>query len=298
MGSLRYPLSVTDERDLPPDYEGDVFIWDIDKTYLATHFSSMQGLARIPLEFAVDKRAIAGMPEVLRGLRRGPGPGFAAAPLYFVSSSPPQLRRVIERKMLLDGVQPDGFTFKDWVATLRRFRPGRLHDHLGYKLCALLLGRQRWPRCREFLFGDDAERDAETYALYAGIINRERDAGAVLGELIAGRVQPDDRRFVFDLIDSIPEDVGRVERIFIHLAKGTAPDDLGVYGPRILPVRNAFQLALALYHIDRVDRDTVSQARQGVLDAYRLSGEELEEQVDDAVTRGLVDQASLARLGL
>jgi hypothetical protein len=289
MGSPRYPLTVTDDRDLPRDYDGDVFVWDIDKTYLSTHFSSMKGLARIPLESAVDKRAIAGMPEVLRGLRRGPGPGFAAAPLYFVSSSPPQLRAVIERKMLIDGVQPDGFTFKDWVSTLRQLRPGRLRDHLGYKLCALLLGRQRRPMCREWLFGDDAERDAETYSLYAGVINRERDACAVMGELIAGRVTPEDRRLVFDMIDALPEDVGRVEHIFIHLAKGTAPEELTVYGPMIHPVRNAFQLALALRALGLIDADTVSEARQSVMRAYRLSADDIEQQIDDAASRGVLD---------
>lgn len=292
----RYPLTVFDERDLPPDYQGDVFVWDIDKTYLLTHFSSMKGLARIPLEFAVDKRAIAGMPEVLRGVRRGPGPTFLAAPLYFVSSSPPQLKRVIERKMLLDGVQPDGFTFKNWAATVKALRPERLRDHLGYKLCALLTGRMRRPRCVELLFGDDAERDAETYALYAGIVNREREAPAVLGELITGRVRTDDRQLIFDLIDELPEDVGRVERIFIHLAKGTEPDELAVYGPHIVPVRNSFQLALALFAIGRVDRNTVLQTRQKLIATSDITAEQLEREIDDAVRRELVDEEILGEV--
>ena len=47
-------LTRTNERRIAPDYAGDVLIWDIDKTYLDTHFSSFRGLLRIPLELAVD----------------------------------------------------------------------------------------------------------------------------------------------------------------------------------------------------------------------------------------------------
>jgi hypothetical protein len=294
----RYPLKIFDDRHLSPDFRGDVFVWDIDKTYLSTHFSSMKGLARIPLEFAVDKSAIAGMPEVLRGLRRGPGPTFAAAPIYFVSSSPPQLKGVIERKMLIDGVQPDGFTFKNWGATLRQLRPDRLKDHLGYKLCALLMGRRSRPLCREFLFGDDAERDAETYALYASILAHERDARAVLHELITGRVKPDDRGLIFDLIDELPEEVGQVGRVFIHLTKGTTPDDLEVYGPRICPVHNGFQLALALFQLGLIDVRSAQQARMAYKAAFQATPEQLEQQIDDAVTRDLIAQETLAKLGV
>ena len=77
---VAYPLQVHDHRSLPDGYSGPVFIWDIDKTYLSTQFSSLRGLGRIPLEFAVDKQAIAGMPEVLRGFAGDRVPGTAACP--------------------------------------------------------------------------------------------------------------------------------------------------------------------------------------------------------------------------
>ncbi len=296
MRSLRYPLSTSDDRNLHPDFDGDVFVWDIDKTYLSTHFSSMKGLARIPLEFAVDKSAIAGMPEVLRGLRRGPGPKFAAAPLYFVSSSPPQLKSVIERKMLLDGVQPDGFTFKNWGLTLRQLRPDRLRDHLGYKLCALLLGRLRRPRCREFLFGDDAERDAETYSLYSSILNGDSDREEVVRKLRAGRVKDDDHDIILELMDQLPKDVGQVGRIFIHLTRTTPLEELTAHGPKVCPIRNAFQLSLGLFELGLVDENTVVQARTAVRVANRLSPEQAEQELDDALSRGLVSEVTLARI--
>src|SRR4051812_48106233 len=86
---------------------GAGFVWDIDKTYLDTRFSQLKGLAGIPFEFGIDKRALPGTVELPRGLRDGPT-GREHRPLYFVSASPPQIAPAIERKMLLDGVEWDG----------------------------------------------------------------------------------------------------------------------------------------------------------------------------------------------
>lgn len=296
--TLRYPLSIYDERKLELDFEGNVFIWDIDKTYLSTHFSSLGGLARIPIEFAVDKESIAGMPEVLRGLRRGPGPKFAAAPLYFISSSPPQLRSVISRKMLLDGVQPDGFTFKNWLGTLRQLRPKRLKDHLGYKLFALLDARRRRPLVTEFLFGDDVERDAEVYSLYSAILQGTIKTEALEGALITGRVEEEDRQAILELVATLPRPLGKVGRIFIHLARGTAIEDLMAYGPLVTPVQSAFQLALILFEMQLIDRESVIQAGAATTVALNRSRERFEAQLDDAVKRRLVTDETLQSLGL
>jgi len=293
-----YPLSVFDDRQLPPDFDGNVFIWDIDKTYLSTHFSSMKGLARIPIEFAIDKEAIAGMPEVLRGLRRGPGPTFAAAPLYFISSSPPQLKPVISRKMLLDGVQPDGFTFKNWLKTIRQLRPKRLRDHLGYKLCALLHGRRSRPLAREFLFGDNVERDAETYSLYAALLSGELKRDALEGAMITGGVSPEDRLTVLELAEELPETIGSVGRIFIHLARSTPDDELQSFGSLVAPVRNACQLCLVLFEMGLIDQDAVIQATHAVSIALGRSRAKLEDTLEDAIARQLVKDDTLHRLGL
>ena len=112
---FRYPLERTNERTFPPDFDDKVFVWDIDKTYLASDFESFKGLLSIPFEFAVDKRVIAGADVILRALRRGVDPGHEASqPLYFISASPVQMRGVIERKMTDDGVEYDGlFIFEE-----------------------------------------------------------------------------------------------------------------------------------------------------------------------------------------
>lgn len=296
MGS--YPLIVHDQRRLPEGYRGSLFVWDIDKTYLATRFSSVKGILRIPVEFAVDKIAIPGMPEVLRGLRQGPGEEYSCSPLYFVTASPPQIRKVLEHKMLLDGVEYDGITTKDWLATLVRLRPGRLHEQIGFKLCALLTGRKKWPLAKEYLFGDDVEKDALAFDLYARLLSGEISAGDADEMMSNEGVRGDDRRSVFELLESLPPRKGEVERIFIHLEQDTPPAEFEKYGERTVPVKGALQMGLALYQMDLLDSEAVAQihhvleSRRGPqkVPVARLSA--------DAVSRDLITKNKLKNLGL
>lgn len=283
-----YPLSVDDQRVLPEGYDGPVFTWDIDKTYLSTHFSSVKGLARIPVEFAVDKQAIPGMPEVLRGLRRGPGREYACSPLYFVSASPPQLRGVLEHKMLLDGVEYDGITSKDWLRTLVRLRPGRLHEQVGFKLCALLDGKSRRPLSVEYLFGDDVEKDAVAYSLYAELVGGGLSAGRATERMKAEGVKGNDRKSVLELLDGLPADRGEVRRVFIHLENGTPPEDVERTGALVTAVDGACQLGLALLEMGLLDVEAARNACAAAAAGSDSPEASARAWVDDAVRRGVV----------
>lgn len=289
-----YPLRVHEHRELHSDYQGPVFVWDIDKTYLSTAFSSIRGLARIPIEFAVDKLAIPGMPEVLRALRRGPGPGYGCLPLYFISASPPQMRRVIEHKMLLDGVEPDGITCKDWLGALAQFKPGRLREQVGFKLCALLEGRLRRPLADEYLFGDDAEKDAVAFHLYAQIVGGAISPGEAQARMAAEGVDREARQCVFDLVGRLPRRRGRVERIFIHLEKGTPPERFAELGELVVPVRGACELALALYEEGLI---SAQGAREACSAAAQGRGEPAERAAARALDRGLIREPRLREVG-
>ncbi|MBI5527323.1 MAG: hypothetical protein HY897_13390 [Deltaproteobacteria bacterium] len=292
----RYPLAVFSDRVLPPGYAGPVYVWDVDKTYLSTRFSSLGGLVRIPIEFAVDKVSIPGMPEVLRGLRRGPGPGYACAPIFFVSASPPQLKKALENKMLIDGVEHDGLTFKDWAATIRAGRPGRLKEQVGYKLCALLEGRARRPMAAEYLFGDDVEHDALAFSLYARILSGEIRAGTAETGMARAGVALDDRRCVRELLDAVPAPRGEVKKVFIHLEKGRPPSEFESFGPIVVPCRGGFQLSLVLFDLGLVDADTVRQARSAVERAPGHRRQDPAELTADAESRGIVRRATLAKI--
>jgi hypothetical protein len=281
----RYPLSYDDQRTFPDDFDGVVHLWDIDKTYLSTHFSSLKGLLRIPVEFAVDKRAIPGMPEVLRGLRRGAGEGFACVPIYFVSASPPQLRRVLERKMLLDGVEHDGILFKDWVGVVRQRTPWRLRQQIGFKLCALLSSRQRRPLSTEYLYGDDTEQDAAAYSLYARLCAGEISPAETEAELSRQGVHPLDRRVVHALLAALPQRRGNVARIFIHLEQQTSPAEIAGVGSLVVATRDSVQLAVAAYAGGLVPVATVAHAVAAVRQAH--AGYDAEAALADAQARGL-----------
>lgn len=289
----RYPLDLDDQRAYPPDFDGNVFVWDIDKTYLETRFSSLKGLARIPVEFAIDKRAIPGMPEVLRGLRRGPGPEFACAPLYFVSASPPQMRRVVEHKMLRDGVEYDGTTFKDWLGAVARLTPWRLREHVGFKVCAFLTGRLQRPRSVEYLFGDDVERDAWAFHLYSRLLAARLQPAEADVALADAGVRPEDRHCVQDLLERLGPDTGRVARAYIHLDAGSPPTRFADLAPLVVPVRGAVQLGLALLEEGLLGADAVRQAAEAVGTAR--SPAEVETLAKDALDRGIIERATWER---
>ncbi len=221
----------SNDRRLPRDYAGDVLLWDIDKTYLDTHFSSWRGLVAIPFDMAVDKKAVPGAVPLLRALRRGPGERSALVPLYFVSGSPRELRPIIERKMTLDGVQFDGITFKDQWGLARRGRFSAIKRQIAYKLTALMLYRAELPDgARWLMFGDDVESDAEVFMLFGEVCAGLRGE-ALDTRLAALGVAPDDRSQILELSSHVAVTADPVERIFIRLASGRpagAPRDARV----------------------------------------------------------------------
>lgn len=293
-----FPLDRTQDRTFDDAFEGDVFFWDIDKTYLASEFDSLKGLLAVPLEFAIDKRNVAGTDVLLRALRRGTGDGarYRSNPLYFVSASPPQLRGVLQRKMQLDGVEYDGITFKDQLALLKSGRVAAIKHHVGYKLTALLLNRAELPwGVRETTFGDDSESDALIYGLYADIV-----AGRLRGEslrrtLTRHHVEPEDVAFIGDLTAEMPE-TDLVDRIYINLENRTSPASFLPWGRRIVPCYDVFQMAVHLHHEDKIARSAVVEVGRDLLNHYERQPIGLVRSALDLLERGLLGVAWLSEL--
>jgi hypothetical protein len=205
---------------------------------------------------------------------------------------------VLEHKMLLDGVEYDGITSKDWMRTFRQRRPGRLREQVGFKVNALLEGRLRRPLAREYLFGDDLEQDAAGFKLYSRLLAGELSGGAADGAMEAEGVKPDDRRCAMELLDRLPENRGTVERIFIHLQRNTPPSEFEKFGDIVVPVKGAGQLALALYELDLLDREAVDQALEEVLAEPGRPDGYAELLVSDALERALISRARLDLAGM
>jgi hypothetical protein len=289
------PLSSVYERSFDPGWTGEVFVCDIDRTYLYTRFSSLQGLAQIPFEFAVDKRSIEGMTPLLREIRRGPGPHSRQTPLYFISASPAQLRPVIQRKMLLDGLEFDGTVFKDWLGVLASLRLRRFREQLGFKLTALLSHRRELPPgAREVLIGDDLEADALTFALFADAVSRRIDDRTLIRVLLRHGVAFDDARAISQLVASMPR-CDAVKRAYIRLER-SSPDAFVDYWPHVAICSGAFQMAISLWHEGSISSAGVARVASGLREEGH-SAAALGERLAQACWRGLVERDRAAELG-
>src|SRR5246127_4326621 len=117
-----------------------VYRWDLDKTYLKTEFDTLKQLVRAAFEGAEAKQSIPGASALLRELRAGGG-----ARICFISGSPRQMRRVLTKKLRLDGVEFDEFILKPNLRNMLTGRFRAMREQVGYKLPALLAGRARPP---------------------------------------------------------------------------------------------------------------------------------------------------------
>ena len=297
MNALRFIRSYI-ERPLPAD--GDVLIWDIDKTYLDTRFSSMRGLLAIPFELAVDKRAIHGTVPLLRALRLGPvvsEPRFT--PLYFISGSPPSLKKVIEQKMLLDGVQPDGLIFKDQFGLVRAGRPRTIKEQVGYKLNALLGLYAQLPRpesgtveatsaspLRFTLFGDDVEMDMISFLLFGAVCAglRGADLRRELQQLKVGAPEIEAALQQSDPLPVRPDPVGRV---CISNVRGKLIERRDL-DPRVRVTRASLQTALVLRQDGLVPANTPAAVAEE-LRRRNIDEDQLRAWADDAAARLGVD---------
>ena len=279
-------IDISCDRSMP-DYAGDVLVWDIDKTYLQTHFSSVRGLFAIPFEFAIDKQAVLGAVPLLRALRRGAAQkGSALNPLFFVSGSPPQLRGVIEKKMTLDGVDFDGISFKDQWGLMKARRPKAIKEQVGYKLCALLLYRRHvGPNARFYMFGDDVESDADVFSLFGEVCAGL--SGAALEDVLARHhVHRTDIDVAHALIAELKLSTSTfpnpVERVFIHLDRKTDPARF--HQRNVVPTYSFLQTALVLGDLGRIRPEAIAS----IADEIRrcpTPEDKIAEFLDDAKTR-------------
>lgn len=271
-----------------------VYRWDLDKTYLQTDFDSVGALLRTAFQRAAEKRNVPGSAELLRALRMD---SSGRALIYFVSGSPKQMRGVLAEKLRLDGIHFDGFILKDNLGNLLKGRFRALREQIGYKLPSLLNSRVNVPvDSDETLFGDDAERDAFVYSLYADLV-AGRVTPDVLDEVldVAG-VYPDGREAIHGALDRLTQ-ADPVRRIIIHLDRKSPPIRFDAYGPRVVPVYNYFQATLVLYQDGRLRASAVGRIATALRDEYDFTLPMLLRSFQDTIRRGALDYDAVRRLG-
>ncbi len=268
-----------------------VFIWDLDKTYLVTHFESLRQLLKVPFEGGEDKVAVPGVVPLIKGLRRTCRRRGRPARMYFVSASPPQISGAIKEKLALDGIEYDGIAFKDQMRHLIAARFAAVREQIGYKLEQLLHhAREFEPGSRLILFGDDWESDPFVYSLLADVVAGRIASERVMRLLEKAGVDEHYSRRIETLLAGPFVDLA-VWHIFILRQKLRAPAEFEPFGPRLTWVDNYFEAALKLYAMGCLDV-------AGVLDVateLRRSPAELAESLAAFERRGAIDRAALGR---
>lgn len=260
-----------------------VFVWDLDKTYLDTHFESLRGLYRTIIEKAFQKKNVPGTSSLVRAITSARSDG--AFPIYFITASPPQMESKIKEKLEIDGIRPFGIFFKDNLKNLRPGRLTRLNQQVGYKLQALMQLRQVLAEdVRQILWGDDSESDAIIYSLYSDICARRLEGENLEYILSNLKVRGRQLKQIQSLQEATPQH-DPIERIYINLATDTDPDYYFKFGRRTLPTYNTFQVALDLYQGGHLDLEQVLSVGHDMVTNYGFSPEELAKSLNDLVAR-------------
>ena len=276
----------------------EIFVWDLDKTYLDTSWTTLRELWKTALEKAFQKRNIPGTGSLVRALKASweSTNGSRTFPIYFITASPPQIETRIREKLELDEILPLGCFYKDNLQNLRPKRMWRLTQQVGYKVQALLQLRIRAKaHVRQILWGDDSESDAIIYSLYSDICARrwtEKELQEILRRL---NVIGEQMETILELQDQIPAH-DPVEKIYINLATDTDPEYYLKFGRRVVPTTNTFQAAVDLFQDKRLNAEYVIRVAQDMVMNFGFTTEELETSFDSLIRRQLLSDVTAREL--
>ena len=283
-----------DTTSPPPSASGPthVYRWDLDKTYLKTDFDSFRALLRTAFEKPEDKLAVPGASALLRELRQG-----GSARICFISGSPRQMRRVLTKKLHLDGVEFDEFILKPNLRNMLTGRFRAMREQVGYKLPALLSGRAGLPaETPESCFGDDAEADGFIYSLYADVVARRIDRPLLEQILQRAGTYEDDAQRAVTLAEALPQS-DAIRRIFIRLDRHSPTARFDRYGARLVPVYNYLQAAAVLHQDGMLTTASVARIALEMIDRFSYSVDALRNSLEDLIRRGRLRVDQVITLG-
>ena len=272
----------------------EIYIWDLDKTYLDTSIDSFTGLMHTIFEKAFTKKNVPGTPDIIRSLARYRKKHFDEKDflLFFVSASPPQMETKVYEKFVLDEIQPIGMFYKDNLKNLSPKKFLFLKKQIGYKVQSLLQLRTRLSKNAHMIcFGDDSESDATIYNLFSDICARrqtESQLTLLLEDLGVNYAQIDE---ILRLQSIIPIQ-DPVEKIYINLATDTDPEYYLKYGRRTLPTYNSFQVALDLVQDQRLSLEELGFIVDGLIEKYKFTADQLVSSFEELIRRRVLGLSS------
>lgn len=285
------------ESDFQAEGVSEVYVWDLDKTYLDTSWHTLGDIFRLIFEKSFQKRNVPGTSTLVSCVKenwlKNGGEKF---PLFFITASPPQMENKIREKLEIDKILPLGLFFKDNLRNVKPSRWRRLTQQVGYKLQALLQLRTRFPgEISQVLWGDDSETDAIIYSLYSDICARRWSSSDLEKILKNFQVTRPQMNTIFDLQEECPEH-DPVEKVYINLAIDTDPEYYLKFGRRVVPTFNSFQTSLDLFQDSRIQEEEVLNVGNDLRKNYDFSREELQRSLDDLIRRRVLAEETLERI--
>ncbi|MCB0355941.1 MAG: hypothetical protein KDD40_02980 [Bdellovibrionales bacterium] len=276
----------------------EVYVWDLDKTYLDTKFESLKGLWKTITEKPGQKKNVPGTAALVRALQDAWQLRYEEEdfPIFFITASPPQMEMSIIEKLNLDGIQPMGLYCKDNLKNLHPKRLWRLSKQVGYKLQALLEMRLKLlADVKQVMWGDDSEADAIIYNIYSDICSRRLAKVQLEKVLKHYLVTGEQLRVIFELQERIPEQ-DPVEKIYINLAEDTDAEYYLKFGRRVLPSFNSFQTALDLFQDKRIMLDHLIAVADDLITNFDFTRDQLERSLDDLVRRQVLAASTVHQI--
>lgn len=272
----------------------EVYIWDLDKTYLDTKIDSFKGLFATVFEKTMAKKNVPGTSELIKSISRYRKKHFGEEtfPLFFVSASPPQMESKIYEKFQLDLISPLMMFYKDNLKNLVPSKFLFLKKQIGYKLQALLqLRLQLSPGVKVICFGDDSESDAIIYTLFSDICARRRTTQQTVKLLDRLGVTSSQIDEVLRL-QSMIEIQDPVDKIYINLATDTDPQYYIKFGRRCMATYDSFQIALDLVQDQRLSLEELGNIITELTEKYGFTPNKLVKSFEDLIKRRILGLSS------
>ena len=272
----------------------EVYVWDLDKTYLDTSIDSFRGLMMTIFEKSFSKKNVPGASALLRSLGRYRRKHFSdpELPLFFVSASPPQMETKIHEKFRLDEINPLGMFYKD---NLRNLRPSRftfLKNQVGYKIQSLLQLRvDLHPQVKILCFGDDSESDVIIYNLFSDICARRLNQAQLQKIMVYYAVNTMQMDEILRLQELVPIQ-DPVEKIYINLATDTDPEFYSQFGRRTLATYDSLQLAFDFVQDQRLSLEELSQIIDDLKTKFNFGEAQILRDFEDLVRRRVLGISS------
>ncbi len=244
---------------------GIQIICDIDKTYLETEFESISRMVRIAFEDAKAKVTVAGASDFLDLARwysffdENASEERLPRPLHFVSSSPPQLRSVLEEKMIMDHIDWTSATFKNQAYNIKMGRVDLLRQHVAYKTLAILsIVSKAEPGTSFVMVGDNAETDAYIYLGVKLLAERQLSAAGLKTYLEIAGVESAVAAQIFEEATKVSENI-RVANILIRAVPGYQSIDCPPLTGFISYFADYFDASLLLLSSNLIDPSSLWQ---------------------------------------